>query len=457
MYKTILTIVMATLCLYFKGTAQQTMSKTKVNPAIKPVQIGQRMPDVVLTHLHNYKTTRLDLADLETKLIIIDFWATWCGPCVSMVPKIDSLQREFQYDVQFISVSYQTAAEVTSFMEKLEKQNNVHYTVPYVSDDNSLRFLFPHKTLPHYVWISSNGTVRAITELKEITSANIDKMLASSSFTLPEKKDSRIPYDYSKPFMVNGNGGDGKGLMYHSALSGYVEGLPGKTHLERADSINVDAVVLTNCAPIWLYKIAYSKGLSTFYPDTRVLLEVKHPEELTSSFKGNAYLDWLRKDGHGICYELRVPKHAAAQLHPLFKQNLAMLFPQYSAAVEKRMVKCLALVRLPGADNLQTKHKNAEVIQTFEPFGFTMQNCPLSSFVNHLKLKYLSTQPLPIVNETGYTGRVDMKITAKLSSIPDMNRALEPYHLAWQEKMMELDMLVIKDADQVTATTDKGL
>jgi len=449
MNKTILIIVMATLCLFLRVTAQHTVPKTKVNPPIKPLHIGQRMPEVMLTNLHNYKTTSINLADFEAKLIIIDFWATWCSPCVSMIPKIDSLQKEFKHDVQFISVSYQTAQEVTSFMEKLEKHKNVHYSVPYSTDDNLLRFMFPHKTLPHYVWISANGTVKAITGLEELTAANIDKMMASDSYTLPEKKDVRLPYDFNKPFLVNGNGGDGKQLIYHSVLSGFIPGLSSTMKAERGDSVHVNRLVLTNCPLLWLYKHAYGNGYTTYFQQNRIVLEVDKPDELNSMLTGKAFRNWLSMPNHGVCYELQLPTKLSAQFYPVMQQNLALLFPQYTARIEKRKVKYMALIRLPGADKIKSSHLNGKVIETFDPFGFKVQNSTIQSIVSRMQLQYQQFSAFPFMDETGYQGRVDLEITANLSSVTDMNKALMPYNLAWQERLADQDMLVITDTKKI--------
>jgi len=456
MNKTILSIVMATLCLFLRVSGQTPVAKPPVLPSIKPVKIGQRIPEVVLTKLHNYKSSTMNLADFETKLIIIDFWATWCIPCVAMIPKIDSLQKEFKHDVQFISVSYQTENEITTFMDKLEKQHNVHYAIPYSTDDNLLRFMFPHKSLPHYVWISANGTVKAITGAEEITSANIDKAMDDQPLLLTEKKDFMVPYDYNKPLLVDGNGGDGSQFIYHSILTNYIPGLKANMHLERADSIHVNSLTLTNCPVMWLYKHAFGNGLATFYDEDRILLEMKHPEELIPSVRDAAYRNWLVKPGHGICYDLRLPASISNQFYTVFRQNLVTLFPQYAAKVEKRKMKSLALVRLPGSDRIKTMHAGGEVIGIFDNMGFTLQNTPLSTLIRRLQPFLRKSSSIVLINKTGYKGLVDIKIRADLTSVADMNSALKPYNVQWQEEFIEMDMLVIKDTCVQNQESKKG-
>jgi len=457
MNKTILIIVMATLCLFFEVTAQHTMPQSKVSPPIRALHIGQQIPKVLLTNLHNYKATKINITDLGAKLIILDFWATWCSPCVSMIPRIDSLQKEFKHDVQFVSVSYQTAREVTGFMEKLEKQKNVHYIIPYATDDNLLRYMFPHKALPHYVWISANRTVIAITGADEITSANIGKIMNDSKATLKQKQDLSIPCDYNKPLFVNGNGGDIQQVRYHNILSDYVPGLRSFMHLERASGGQVNGIAVTNCPLLWLYKQAYGDGFDTYFSANRVLLEVKDPHELSSGIFNAAYRDWLMKPGHGVCYELRMPVALADQFYSYFRNNLAILYPQYRAVVEKRPLKCLALIRLPGEDKIKAKQANTGAIERVDRFGAELQNGSLKTLVAMIKLKFMQSSTVPLIDQTGYTGSIDLKISADLSSITDMNRALKPYNLEWQERLTEMEMLVIKDVKLEAKADKKGI
>jgi thiol-disulfide isomerase/thioredoxin len=54
---------------------------------------------------------------LEGKVIVIDFWATWCQPCVGAIPKFNQLQKRFAKEpVVFLSVTYEPPSYVRRFL-----------------------------------------------------------------------------------------------------------------------------------------------------------------------------------------------------------------------------------------------------------------------------------------------------------------------------------------------------
>lgn len=166
---------MAALCLFFSAPSQAQ----SVTSAFKPVKIGGRIPDVTLTNVYNYETTKTNLSDFKAKLIILDFWATLCTSCLANFPKSEELQKKYGGEVQFIKVTYQPKARLLPFLEKLHKTEPS--AIPVVTDDSALHQLFPHIHLPHYVWLDQTGKVVATTTIEELMAENIDHFLSNDN------------------------------------------------------------------------------------------------------------------------------------------------------------------------------------------------------------------------------------------------------------------------------------
>lgn len=61
--------------------------------AAKEIKVGQRAPPVELTLIDGTKTT---LAEHKGEVIVLNFWATWCGPCRKELPLLDAYYRRLQ-------------------------------------------------------------------------------------------------------------------------------------------------------------------------------------------------------------------------------------------------------------------------------------------------------------------------------------------------------------------------
>jgi thiol-disulfide isomerase/thioredoxin len=78
------------------------------------------------------------LADLRGKIVVLNFWATWCPPCRAETPAFVQLQKEFEgQGVQFVGVSVdESATPVQSFVEEF----GVEY--PIAVDDGTVEPLY---------------------------------------------------------------------------------------------------------------------------------------------------------------------------------------------------------------------------------------------------------------------------------------------------------------------------
>lgn len=54
----------------------------------------------------------------EDKLILIDFWATWCGPCIASFPHLEELQEKYRDDLQILAISDEKVDVVANFLAK---------------------------------------------------------------------------------------------------------------------------------------------------------------------------------------------------------------------------------------------------------------------------------------------------------------------------------------------------
>jgi len=139
---------------------------TANNQNITALNIGDQIPDAlwntplqVVNHPQDKKN--ITLADYKGKLIILDFWSTWCGTCVAALPRLHELEKEFKDDVIILPMADQKANEIKAFLKKNRVLSRLNLFS--VTDDNTYKFHFPYTMLPHEVWISKSGEVQAIT------------------------------------------------------------------------------------------------------------------------------------------------------------------------------------------------------------------------------------------------------------------------------------------------------
>lgn len=97
------------------------------------------------------------LSDYKGKVVIIDFWATWCPPCRKGVPDLVSIQNEFKKDVVIIGISLddsRTIDEVPGFI----KDYGVNYPVVY-GDEKVVNAYGGIRSIPTAFVIDKKGNI----------------------------------------------------------------------------------------------------------------------------------------------------------------------------------------------------------------------------------------------------------------------------------------------------------
>ena len=455
-FTTSLILFILAFCFMFAAKAQEyPVQRTPVAKAvlsenkeeITPLKIGDKIPDELwemyfpVVSSASEQEQYLSLGDFKDKLIILDFWATWCSPCVAMIPVMDSLQKVFGDKMQFLSVTYQKKEEVLPFFAKLERVKEQKYHLPVLANDEHLRFVFPHTGLPHYVWIES-GVVKSITGYEEVNARNIQASVDREEKVLKAKVDvKKYPYDSGELLFVNGNGGDGKALKYHTVFADYDPSLK-SMYSYRADSLNGDKVSLTNHQLYDVFATSYDEKQNRlkFRNKNRADFEV---EDINKLFLDDQkqYNEWMAK--YGCSYEIKVPAHLNDSIYAMMRYDLKKLFPQYKTFVEERKTMCLVLIRTSKKDKI----KSTSTLTKYHTgsLGYSIQNGTLGKLTLDLNLFQLQNSPFPIVDGTGYIGNVDITIEGNMSNVASINKALEKYDLKFIEEERVIEKLVIQD------------
>ena len=96
----------------------------------------------------------------KTRPLVLDFWATWCGPCRAELPHLETLSQKYQGKVAFYGVNSSDPSPVTA---AFARQN--HLTFPMLSDtDHHVAFQYGADSIPLLIVIGTDGKVRAVTD-----------------------------------------------------------------------------------------------------------------------------------------------------------------------------------------------------------------------------------------------------------------------------------------------------
>ena len=127
-------------------------------PAVTP---GQDSRPTQLT-LKDIRGRYIRLTDYRGKVVLVNFWATWCPPCRIEIPDLIKLQRDYRSrGLQVIGVTYppQKFAKVYRFVLRAK----VNYPVALGTKETKLLFS-SSETLPMTIVIGTDGRIRDIIE-----------------------------------------------------------------------------------------------------------------------------------------------------------------------------------------------------------------------------------------------------------------------------------------------------
>jgi thiol-disulfide isomerase/thioredoxin len=137
------------------GLAVQTLWVAQHPEMVRPLEAGTQAPMFELPVIGANGALGAKLGRKPNRVTIVDFWATWCGPCLRSMPHLDKLARAHP-EIDVVTINLDDPAEARAIFDRAS------YMLTILADDGETSERFGVVTIPHTVVIDRSGLLRQV-------------------------------------------------------------------------------------------------------------------------------------------------------------------------------------------------------------------------------------------------------------------------------------------------------
>ncbi|WP_194975641.1 TlpA family protein disulfide reductase [Aquiflexum lacus] len=128
----------------------------KIKAKWEPISPGKEVPDFSFVDIDG---NAVKMSDLKGKLVYIDIWATWCGPCIAEHPHWDKMKEEYKdKPVAFLTVSIDDTKEPWEKMVKNKKMDGLQWFAENAWQSELTQF-FMVNAIPRFLLLDTEGKI----------------------------------------------------------------------------------------------------------------------------------------------------------------------------------------------------------------------------------------------------------------------------------------------------------
>ncbi|SMG15719.1 TlpA family protein disulfide reductase [Sphingobacterium psychroaquaticum] len=386
---------------------------------IKELKVGDKIPNQIMEMVNGNS--------VEPKPTIINFWATWCVPCIKELRLLDSVLKESDA-VNILSVTYEDENTIQSFLERNIDLKSGRLNI--LTSDTIFKSYFPHRILPHNIWINTEGLVEYITGGEDMNKDNILLFKNNQPINAKNKKDN-TKFNPREPFHLS----DSK-FVYRSIFTRHIDGILSGTTVRKsgyADRKKINRVFAYNSTLNNMLWRAVNKGVSpdNYYNTMRIetddSLRFFSPTQAPLTFEKSNYNsrhEWTKEHAH--CYELRLPEYISDTVFYSYMLDDLKRICNIEVEVIEDSILCSIITADKGHTSIS--NPNDSTILILNKDGLIAENVSVISlfqFLNETVKKGLNDIPIdpPFIDKTG-----GMRISVHLEfkeGIPQYTRIKE--------------------------------
>ena len=371
---------------------------------------GDLFPNYLFRPVINFAKGEIDIHKIPNKIIILNFWGTWCAPCIPEMETLSKLQDKYSSYIQVIAVSNDNTARLKNYLAKRPTK------ILLASD--TANFLFRtvgFSFVGQSIIIGRDKRIIALVHSDSINEKMVQRLMDN------EKIKS------SAEFQFAGNTNNDKDKFgvdslteeniclrsYMPDMSTMSQTYPGRLKGRRISYFNT-------CAEV-LFKDAFDIN-----SQSQVVYEID--KKWVCDFSDKARL---------LCFDFLVRETQKDSFKIIMQKTLNSFLP-FKARVDQKDLPVLVLKRT-DADLLIQSSTATDSTYWFSGKGFNGKAVHMSTFINYLT----NALGKPVIDETGLTGRYDIKTENAFSSKEEVIKAIEKIGFRVEESRKIMPMLII--------------
>ncbi len=140
-------------------------------------QIGEKVPDYTFLDILNRDNEKFTLSE-QKKPLIIEFWATWCSPCIPAMKKLEEIQDRYGDQLEILTVSIDQRENLLRYIQNTSTDLRIAFDTTHIQT-------FNYRYLSTTFLIDENGIIKAVTYPKHINDAVLEDFINGRDLNLP--------------------------------------------------------------------------------------------------------------------------------------------------------------------------------------------------------------------------------------------------------------------------------